>query len=903
MKRKNINILLSLILILFAAFSVSYKASAAGEEKEDLTKTITLYTYPSVDNMDLVGTNRGNYHDRQDLGIYMKAGSSFEIRINPSNGLASDLTLDLLNDDSMTEKTYTIKKDGEWLKVEAEYDSVPFIRTLYKQSVNPIIEIRNYETTSALIKYTREMSEDEFFENFRASKDKFAVIEGSSLTMLVPVKNIDNIVNKNGNSYTFKTIDEMLDYYDDFTNMYDKFLGLEYNSSNPLDNNVKTKYFVKANKHGAGAAYYSGNHTAQNGDNISGYLSRGWLNLHEFGHGYQGTIAHQELNLGEVTNNVLGYYYQQTFLTNGDAGWMGNKLNIENSMKERRESVANFNDLNEREKLYVLVNLLDKLGPEETWSRMNKDYRQMRAEGKTISTSDLFAKEFSKEYNVIPYLNANKITVSENVKEEVYERNLPVLSYLADVASTRSENVRSALNLKSHYDLVSPSDIATFNLKGNAKLTFNIDDFNSIKNKKAYIMDGKTIVKEFVITDKIVELKDLPAGSYYIKLPMADGNYTHDYEALTVTNGIEKEKEINYTKVNDNPAASETEISFEGLGNTEFAKLNIDMPIKKLIFKANAVMPHSYFTDEYMNIKVYDTSGNIVYERSFIGNQNLGSINDEINVDYGYKISIKHREAESRLIFNDLLLNEKETNLMTNNRTGYNNYILTKTGLVKEETQNEDNYNNYKERLKKYISNVRSKLTQDEIKDEYSYFKDKMNIKVMINDLTDEDKKVYEDSNKDILGIKDEPKKEEEKNPSKEENNDKKEPTEENENKKDETKIEKKEENKKAKNNENIITKNIKSLLASIKSNINIKKNINTQNETKKETTNEQTKEETKTIEKKTEEKNEKKEKEKTKEENKIEDEKEVKESRKEEMIFGLALILIIVISICVIIM
>ena len=69
----------------------------------------TLYTLPSVSDIAITGTNRGNGHDKQHLDMYMPAGSSFEIRQVSSN---TNLTLSCLNNDSQTEKSYTIPKTG-----------------------------------------------------------------------------------------------------------------------------------------------------------------------------------------------------------------------------------------------------------------------------------------------------------------------------------------------------------------------------------------------------------------------------------------------------------------------------------------------------------------------------------------------------------------------------------------------------------------------------------------------------------------------------------------------------------------------------------------------------------------------------------------------------------------------
>ena len=50
--------------------------------------------------------------------------------------------------------------------------------------------------------------------------------------------------------------------------------------------------------------------------------------------------------------------------------------------------------------------------------------------------------------------------------------------------------------------------------------------------------------------------------------------------------------------------------------------------------------PHVYFNDEYANIQVFDDKGNLVYEKSYIGDVASPS-NDTIDIDIGYSIKIK----------------------------------------------------------------------------------------------------------------------------------------------------------------------------------------------------------------------------------------------------------------------
>ena len=266
--KKTAIILIAIMMILGYQTKISAKSRTT-----ETTVQKELYTLPSVSDINITGTYRGNGHDRQNLGIYMKQGASFEIR-QTNKKLNQDLTLQCLNNDSQTEKNYTIPKNGDWVTVTVDYDSVPFIRTIYGTEEKTEIEMRNLQGTEELTYYYYQDNEEEFFNKWRNNNHSYAVIENDRATFLVPIKDRDLIVKNDGNSYNFKSIDEMLEYYHDFVEQYDRYLGLSYDTDNSLNKNIKTKFFVKANKHGAGAAYYSANHTAQNGDSISGYLSR-----------------------------------------------------------------------------------------------------------------------------------------------------------------------------------------------------------------------------------------------------------------------------------------------------------------------------------------------------------------------------------------------------------------------------------------------------------------------------------------------------------------------------------------------------------------------------------------------------------------------------------------------------
>jgi len=84
-----------------------------------------IYTSEETWNTELNGVNKGNYHDRQNLGIYAHEGASIQIR--EINSDQTPITGKFLNNNDETETEFNITKD--WTTITAQYDSVPFIKT------------------------------------------------------------------------------------------------------------------------------------------------------------------------------------------------------------------------------------------------------------------------------------------------------------------------------------------------------------------------------------------------------------------------------------------------------------------------------------------------------------------------------------------------------------------------------------------------------------------------------------------------------------------------------------------------------------------------------------------------------------------------------------------------------
>ncbi|EPZ54584.1 viral enhancin family protein [[Clostridium] sordellii ATCC 9714] len=306
--------------------------------------------------MKNIGLNRGNYHGREPLGFILPKNTKIEVR-QVNKDYDKDLMLDLLNDDSETENNITIPKNGDWVSIENKYESVPFIRKV-SSSISPEVE---YKVDGKVIKlpiYKEHDDENRFFKEWILSNTNFAFIENNKVQMLVPKTSKYTLKNMSD----FKNIDELLKFYTNMLNKYDYLLGLDKNAQNPINRNIDTQYFVKANKHGAGAAYYTNTHTALNGDNIDAYLSKGWLPLHELAHGYEYNIKDRGVYLVDVFNNILAHFYQRTYV-NGDEGWLfnGKRNEVDTVLKNIRKS-GSYNDASYQGKLGMFVYLVEFIG-------------------------------------------------------------------------------------------------------------------------------------------------------------------------------------------------------------------------------------------------------------------------------------------------------------------------------------------------------------------------------------------------------------------------------------------------------------------------------------------------------------------------------------------------------------
>ena len=674
--------------------SVLPKDGSTQEENDKKNIKRILYTLPDASHLSDIGFNRGYNHDRQNLGLWLPKDETLKLRLVNHEEFNGYLELKLLHIDKTTEKlavvtgtsetepkdSVQIPQNGNWITVKNCYnegnekksaDSVPFIYTPKDTTVQPIIEVEWSDRFHEIPYYRYGDDEAEFFSEWDRTEAPFAIIEGQAATFLAPIKNrhdiIDN-VSAGKEAYQFHSIDDMLEWCAAFEKQYDAYAGLDFYTDEPYNQNVRAKFFIKANKSGAGLAYYSGDHSAFNGDNLGSYLYKDWTSLHEFGHGYEGAIANQENSFVETTNNIMGYYFEPTYRPEEDFGWLlggkgSTKLEAYNNLgrdsETLRNSVTIFNDMTAGKKeyaktLFMFVNMFDYIGPQKATSAMHTEFRKYYYENReNMSSSDAIVDSLSRvgEYNVVPYFKEWHITPAQVLEDKIYEQDLPILYYLRNLYTSdeEAETVRAALAAKGKvmngiYSLVSNADLAELgrNDKSNVTLNLSIDQLSAVEGKNILIKNGEEIVKKIPIDSETL-IAELPVGIYEVELPLprtADYEYGNEY--LIAAKGTVT-KNLEYEKLGGNLLADDIQIRMSGMGGEAIA-ITQNTKEQKINVRINNVEPHVYFEDKYVAVRVFDKDGKQLYERTLNGAEKATAESRDFDFPNGAKIELDHEE-------------------------------------------------------------------------------------------------------------------------------------------------------------------------------------------------------------------------------------------------------------------
>ena len=724
-------------------------------DDEDVKITVerTLYSTPSEWNMDLAEVSRCNYGDRQILGVFLGKNQSINARILSAD---TNLGIDFMNNDSYTESSTTLPMTGEWITLKnindnIGYDAVPLVRTPVSSKDNTVInktykvELEYDEAISPLNYYHYLDNEDTFKQEWTASQNSYAVVESETLLLVVPFTDMKYMSNYYANG--FSSIDKFLEYYQKVVEKMDEYVGLDFNPIKITDQNVRTKYVVKANVHGVGAAYYAGDHVGVNNASMRSFFEMNWGGLHELAHGYQGSLGKGEMQLGEVANNILGYYIQTDKSIYFHPGnWLGELPVIEESRNAERLAGKTFLEIDEPSRLYVIINLLDSFEGGTTYAKMFSWYREQLNLGRTMTNQDAYVEAIADIYNVniLPYMDAWGLNILSTVKAKIYESNYPLINILADMTTQDSlYTIMVGEGIDRKYSLLSNDVFQKYGITSTASLTIDIDDISVLNGKIVLLKNGENIISSYNITDFTLELTDIPIGTYYLQMPILNG-YFQEHTYIQV-----KHDAVNtYTYTYENLK----ETTYDNYLKIQVLGFNFDTIAYQLAFKDDYnKVEISYPNQSKMSgneaVTIFNSEGSIVSKATTSGGYfDFDNGTHEINLQPGYKIEITYPDKyATKVRAYNTLLNQIVPEYGAIGPT--TTYTVIANGLIREDMSKEDAdelaYISLKGYLTKIIDDYATTVTEKELTNKNINISGKATIINAYEQLRDADKVPY----------------------------------------------------------------------------------------------------------------------------------------------------------------
>ena len=723
-------------------------------EEEDIKIKVerTIYTTPSVWNMDLAEFSRCNYGDRQILGVYLSNNQSIKARIVSSE---SALAINFFNNDQYTESSTTIPLTGEWVTLENRkdgigYESVPLLRTTVLSKENTVInksyviELQYDETIEPLNYYHYLDDEQAFRSDWLESGNRYGVIESETMLLVVPFLDMSYMTNYYNNGFT--SLDKFLEYYQKVVEKMDEYVGLEFNPEKMTNQNVRTKYVVKANRHGVGAAYYAGDHVGVNNASMASFFEMNWGGLHELAHGYQGSLGKGEMQLGEVSNNIIGHYIQidkSIYFHSGN--WLGELSVIEEERNAQRISGKTFLEVDEPSRLYVIINLLNTFEKGTTYGKLYSWYREQLYQGRRMTNQDAYVEGIAELYkvNIIPYMEAWGLKISDEAKANVYENNYPLVNILKDMVNDNTlQTVMSGEGIDRKYGLVSNETLQKYTSGGVMSLQMDIDDITQIQGKVIHIKDGKDIIKSIKIENNQIE-EALPIGTYFLQIPVING-YSYQYAYVQIKEDMKNTHIYTYEKLED--IDYDNYLMFRVLGYN-YDTIAYQLTFKEQYTKAEIRYPNQSAMSGNEYVKIYDTKGDIVTEDIATGGYfdfNKGT--HEITLEPGYVIEIcyPNKFANKVVVYNTLtnaiIPEYKAIGTITR-------YTVIENGIIREDISEENAedvaYAQLKVHLVGILEAYKQKVIEEELQNKRINYEEKTQIIDAYNQLREQDKIPY----------------------------------------------------------------------------------------------------------------------------------------------------------------
>lgn len=742
----------------------------------------TVYAIPSMNNLKMVGTERCNTGDRQILGIYLPENSSAQVKVIDA---PSNLTFTFFSNIRTQNSYKTLQANtSEYQTIEnikngASYDCVPLITSprLTEEVINETckIELKFNSSVKELDYYHYKDSEEDFKNKWKRSGNTFGVVDGEAIMCVVPFIDVDKLSNYYASGYNdpFESLDAFFEYYLEVVNRMDKMLGLEFDTENPLDQNYRIKYTAVADAGVSAGAYYNGDFIAVCRYTIAPIFQYGWGTLHEIAHGYQGYLGKGANNKGsiylnETGNNVLAHYIQMdTSLYKKSDRYLGelasaeDRINATRKQKiESNEGIFNNNGgtyTNISEKMFCIINLLDNFEGPTSYGKLFSYFRKIASEQgvNAFSIPEIYAKFFATEYkaNIIPYLKAWGMTFSNEVESEILKSGISAYSILSDSVSTEKLNqILTGENLTLKYGLICEEIFEKYSIKGNLKITINIDNFELIKNKPLVLCHRNKVVKVVKIASKVMEFNNLTCGTYEIKLPI-NFDYQNNLCSVSLTEG-ENEITYNYVKNSYNFSTHLTSIKINGIYGTNGYTLAFsdDYKTGKVSFGGadlgNRNSTWQEKPDEvFVSVTITNSNDEEIDKVEVKGNQyfiNQTLNNPTLNFAVGYKIKIFTHKPNLVGVYSLQTGNK----ISAYNSTGNNiEYEITENGIKLLGVDNFDEatilYNEDKTKLISLIEEYKNSASTEEIENKRINSLKKSEVICAYESLNDTDKEPY----------------------------------------------------------------------------------------------------------------------------------------------------------------
>ena len=639
---------------------------------------------------------RGTYQARDSLGIIVPANTKLYIHQAGPEKL-TDLRVSLMTNDGAYYKSKVVPKTGEWVTIETGIESAAFMYMPSGIAYQPVVAyyVENKQD-SALPTYRKGQDQATFEKQWIDQDAAYAYVDGDNHAMLIPRVDRDRIVamKTQTSDDAFKSLDEMIDYYEDVISKYNTWAGF-VDDATSVNFNVGSKYFIVANKNGFGSAYWSTDHTGTNSPSIAPYLYRGWLALHEIGHGYDGwMIRDGRMDLAEVINNVFANQYEQT-IQHKAYGWLygGNQRafqeGIHHRMLENGDGVR-FNDSGFKGKLDFMTRLVRLTGIEG----MTQMYQTMRANAAAGDTSIDVPKWISHDWlaaqgvNGLPYFDLYHIDMPRQLKDDLnayHHSYIYPLAMLIDDPTERQKYV-ARLGLATEYELVKSSDLKDTSIYTTADVQLNLQGQKLRDNAKVVLIDGENKVAEAVVNNGVAHFEHLRVGVYKIVAPVTLNHMLPEHAYLVARENGENQVVLDYPSSTQTQQFVSHQILLKGLGNDVFAHIAYQPHTGEVKYQEYAKKPHVYFNDEYAHVTIRTQDGRVVMDRTMIGNRDGEALTKIRKLQAGDTITIMHREPSQRRVVQRIETGERVVMKDADKQTV--TYKLTDKGfIVNDETQ------------------------------------------------------------------------------------------------------------------------------------------------------------------------------------------------------------------------